>query len=59
MAVKSATPNVSKVSNVPKVSKSERTEAAIVDAALDLFANQGYETTTMRQIAERGRCVRW
>jgi AcrR family transcriptional regulator len=37
----------------PKVSKSERTEAAIVDAALVLFADQGYETTTMRQIAER------
>jgi AcrR family transcriptional regulator len=37
----------------PKVSKSERTEAAIVDAALELFAIQGYETTTMRQIAER------
>jgi AcrR family transcriptional regulator len=37
----------------PKVSKSERTEAAIVDAALDLFADQGYESTTMRQIAQR------
>jgi AcrR family transcriptional regulator len=34
-------------------SKSERTEAAIIEAALDLFASQGYESTTMRQIAQR------
>jgi AcrR family transcriptional regulator len=34
-------------------SKSERTEAAIVDAALELFAERGYEATTMRQIADR------
>ncbi len=34
-------------------SKSERTEAAIVDAALELFAEYGYEATTMRQIADR------
>lgn len=32
--------------------KALRTRAAIVDAALDLFERQGYEQTTMEQIAE-------
>ena len=35
------------------VSKGERTRAAILDAAYDLFLNQGYSATSMRQIAER------
>jgi AcrR family transcriptional regulator len=46
-----ATPTLSL--EAAKLSKAERTEAVIVDAALDLFAEQGFETTTMRQIAER------
>ncbi|MCG2786874.1 MAG: TetR/AcrR family transcriptional regulator [Anaerolineae bacterium] len=34
-------------------SKGERTRAVILDAAYDLFLNQGYSATSMRQIAER------
>jgi AcrR family transcriptional regulator len=33
--------------------KSQRTQAVIVSAALELFAEQGYDATTMRQIAQR------
>lgn len=33
--------------------KSERTRAAIVEAAREIFAEQGYEGTTVRAIAER------
>jgi AcrR family transcriptional regulator len=34
--------------------KSERSRRAVLDAALYLFAHQGYRATTMRQIANRG-----
>ena len=39
--------------NVPPVSapKSARTRSAIIDAALSLFREKGYEATTMRAIA--------
>jgi AcrR family transcriptional regulator len=33
--------------------KGERTRAAILDAALELFVERGYDATTMRAIAER------
>jgi AcrR family transcriptional regulator len=33
--------------------KSERTQALIMQAALELFGEQGYDATTMRQIAQR------
>ena len=33
--------------------KSERSRRAVLDAALHLFAHQGYRATTMREIAER------
>jgi AcrR family transcriptional regulator len=33
--------------------KSERSRRAVLDAALYLFAHQGYRATTMRQIADR------
>lgn len=33
--------------------KGERTRGAIIDAALDLFEEKGYDATTMRAIAER------
>jgi AcrR family transcriptional regulator len=36
-----------------RTTKGERTRARIVDAALELFLAQGYEGTTMRQVAER------
>ena len=35
--------------------KSERSRRAVLDAALYLFAHQGYRATTMRQIADRAR----
>jgi len=35
------------------ISKGERTRQAILDAAYDLFIQQGYAATSMRQIAER------
>lgn len=34
-------------------SKGERTRQAILDAAYDLFLNQGYSATSMRQIAQK------
>ncbi len=34
-------------------SKGERTRQAILDAAYDLFLNQGYSATSMRQVAQR------
>ncbi|PWH15905.1 MAG: hypothetical protein DDG60_04775 [Anaerolineae bacterium] len=34
-------------------SKGERTRAAILDAAYDLFLSQGYSATSMRQIAQK------
>jgi AcrR family transcriptional regulator len=33
--------------------KSERSRRAVLDAALHLFAHQGYRATTMRQVADR------
>jgi len=36
-----------------KTSKSERTQAAILAAAQDLFAQAGYENTTIRDVAAR------
>lgn len=33
--------------------KSERSRRAVLDAALDLFAHQGYRATTMRDVAEK------
>jgi AcrR family transcriptional regulator len=34
--------------------KSEKSRRAVLDAALHLFAHQGYRATTMRDIADRG-----
>jgi AcrR family transcriptional regulator len=36
-----------------KTTKGEQTRARILDAALELFKEQGYEETTMREVAER------
>src|SRR5579883_704679 len=36
-----------------KSGKSDRTRAIIVDTAIDLFRERGYEETTMREIAQR------
>lgn len=36
-----------------KTAKSQRTRAAILKAAQELFANQGYERTTVRDVAAR------
>ena len=38
---------------VPKQARSQRRYEAILDAASELFADQGFETTTMEAIAER------
>ena len=37
---------------LPKTRKGENSRAAILNAALDLFQERGYETTTMRAIAD-------
>ena len=37
--------------NLPKLTKGERTTLRILDAAEDLFAAQGYDGTSLRQIA--------
>ena len=39
-----------------KISKGERTRERILAAALELFAEQGFEGATMRGIAERAEC---
>ena len=39
---------------VSRTSKGEQTRALILETALELFREQGYERTTMRAIAERG-----
>ncbi len=39
-----------------KATRGEHTKSAIVDAALDLFEEVGYEATTMRAIAQRAGC---
>jgi len=38
---------------LPRPTKGERTAERILDAAEDLFAEQGYDGTTLRQIADR------
>ena len=43
----------SKTRNLHKPSKSERTKAAILKAARELFGDLGYERTTVRDIAAR------
>ncbi|MEZ5572417.1 MAG: helix-turn-helix domain-containing protein [Halioglobus sp.] len=40
-------------SGIPRLTKGERTSQRILDAAEDLFAQQGYDGTSLRQIAER------
>jgi len=40
---------------LPRLTKGERTAQRILDAAEDLFARQGYEGTSLRQIAEQAR----
>jgi AcrR family transcriptional regulator len=37
----------------PQLSKGERTRQAVLEAAYELFLEQGYAATSMRQIAER------
>lgn len=37
----------------PPVSKSEQTRSLILETALDLFSERGYEETTMRAVAEK------
>lgn len=37
----------------PTITKGERTAQRVLDAAEDLFATQGYDGTSLRQIAER------
>ena len=39
---------------VGRTSKGEQTRGLILETALELFREQGYERTTMRGIAERG-----
>ena len=39
--------------SVELISKSERTHQAIIESAYDLFIEQGYAATSMRQIAKR------
>ncbi len=39
--------------DAPSLSKGERTRQAILEAAYELFLEQGYAATSMRQIAER------
>ncbi|MGQ9833477.1 MAG: TetR/AcrR family transcriptional regulator, partial [Candidatus Villigracilaceae bacterium] len=39
--------------NDTPLSKGERTRQAVMEAAYDLFLEQGYAATSMRQIAER------
>lgn len=40
-------------SESPKPSKGQQTKSAILEAALELFRERGYEQTTMRDIAEK------
>lgn len=41
------------MSSEESASKGERTRQSILDAAYDLFLNQGYSATSMRQIAQK------
>ena len=45
--------SIGKSQPTAKTSKGELTRARILEAALDLFKEQGYEETTMRQVADR------
>jgi AcrR family transcriptional regulator len=45
--------NVFEISPKPKTEKGGQTRALILETALELFREQGYERTTMRAIAER------
>lgn len=40
-------------SDVPKLNKGQQTKALILETALELFRERGYEQTTMRDIAEK------
>src|SRR5918911_4750515 len=46
--------NVFEIESTPKTEKGGQTRALILETALELFREQGYERTTMRAIAERG-----
>ena len=41
-----------------KISKGDQTKALILDTALEMFRERGYDETTMRAIAKSGRVAR-
>ena len=45
--------SLGKTPRTSKTTKGEQTRTRILDAALELFKEQGYEETTMREVAER------
>jgi AcrR family transcriptional regulator len=47
------TMNTTDTSNVPGLRKGERTAQRVMDVAEELFATQGYDGTSLRQIAQR------
>ena len=50
--------NSSPVSETPHTTKGERTRARILEAALELFREQGVEGATVREVAEQRRARR-